>query len=145
MPSIVNMYSDVAFGWDKLKRSRVRWFLVAVYMAVIWGLSAQSRLPSLLPYGIRDWMEHFFEFAVLGALVSSAFRSSFSSWSFGRTFAFTFLFGMAYAFIDEIHQKFVPGRCCDIRDWLADTTGASFGAAAYLLWIKKKCGRSINV
>ena len=36
-------------------------------------------------------------------------------------FQFVALYGAA----DEIHQRFVPNRSCDVLDWLADTLGAS--------------------
>lgn len=34
-----------------------------------------------------------------------------------------------YGVIDEAHQYFVPGRNCNIWDWIADTLGAVIGAA----------------
>jgi VanZ family protein len=47
----------------------------------------------------------------------------------------------AYGAIDEFHQSFVPGRDCNVWDWLADTLGAFLGAlAVMLLMIKTKPG-----
>lgn len=31
----------------------------------------------------------------------------------------------AYGALDEFHQRFTPGRSCDVRDWMADTVGAA--------------------
>lgn len=42
-------------------------------------------------------------------------------------------FTAIYATSDEIHQWFVPGRNCQIRDVLIDTVGAVFGIA--MLWL----------
>ena len=43
-----------------------------------------------------------------------------------QAFVVTILHGAA----DELHQYFVPGRHCDIRDWLADVAGASIAVLA---------------
>ena len=40
---------------------------------------------------------------------------------------------MAYAITDEIHQSFVPGRSCEIRDVIIDTCGSAFGAFVCLV------------
>lgn len=49
------------------------------------------------------------------------------------------LFSGAYAVTDELHQYFVPGRSCELRDVCIDTLGAFFGAvvAAALITIIK--------
>ena len=38
-----------------------------------------------------------------------------------------------YAVTDEVHQLFVDGRSCELRDWAIDTIGAVFGAAIFLI------------
>jgi len=40
----------------------------------------------------------------------------------------------AYGATDEWHQLFVPGRSCDVFDWLADTTGAALAVGLYAGW-----------
>jgi VanZ family protein len=44
----------------------------------------------------------------------------------------TALAASLYGIIDETHQYFVPGRDCNVWDWLADTLGAFLGAGAML-------------
>lgn len=41
-----------------------------------------------------------------------------------------------YACSDEIHQLFIPGRSCEVRDIFIDTLGASLGTTIYL-FVKK--------
>ena len=36
-----------------------------------------------------------------------------------------------YAVTDEVHQLFVEGRSCEVRDWGIDTFGAMLGAIAF--------------
>ena len=38
-----------------------------------------------------------------------------------------------YAVTDEIHQIFVEGRSCELRDWVIDTVGAVIGALGFLV------------
>lgn len=40
-----------------------------------------------------------------------------------------------YAVTDEIHQIFVEGRSCEIRDWAIDTAGAIAGAVLFMILI----------
>ena len=46
------------------------------------------------------------------------------------------VFSILYGALDEFHQLFVPGRSCDIYDWLADVAGVIL-AIIFLLLIKK--------
>src|SRR5204862_2943433 len=48
-----------------------------------------------------------------------------------RVALLTVLLTSAYGASDEMHQGFVPEREADVNDWLADTTGAVCGAAAF--------------
>lgn len=47
---------------------------------------------------------------------------------------FTFLVVSLYAISDEIHQHFVPGRSCEIRDILIDITGCVFALSIIKTW-----------
>lgn len=55
-----------------------------------------------------------------------------------------------YAITDEMHQLYVEGRSCELRDWAIDTGGAIVGAIGFIviLWIAstlaKKCKKSID-
>lgn len=51
------------------------------------------------------------------------------------------LFGAIYAVSDEIHQYFVPGRSCELRDMCIDTLGIILGVIIYNIISKtiEKC------
>ena len=38
-----------------------------------------------------------------------------------------------YAISDEVHQIFIDGRSCELRDWAIDTVGAILGAIGFLV------------
>jgi VanZ family protein len=99
--------------------------------ALIWFLSSQSTLPK--PKGILgfDKLQHFAAFAVLSGAV--CLWVPLKKWkSRSRLFALiAAAIGSAYGIIDEVHQFFVPGRDCNVWDWIADALGAVAGAAAF--------------
>ncbi len=41
-----------------------------------------------------------------------------------RTIVVSFLLAVAYGFVDELHQSFVPGRVCSIADVMTDAAGS---------------------
>jgi VanZ family protein len=103
---------------------------------VIWFLSSQSILPQ--PKGILGWdkLQHFLAYGALG--VAAGLWASPVFWKRRHALALllTTLAGSAYGAIDEFHQYFVPGRDCNVWDWIADTLGAFLGALAIMLYIR---------
>ncbi len=85
---------------------------------------------------------HFAEYAVLGFLLYSVCVSFYIKPQQGIPISFSV--GALYAVSDEIHQYFVPGRACQVRDMLIDSCGVMCGIAALLFvvglynYIKKK-------
>ncbi len=80
-------------------------------------------------------LAHFSEFLLLG-LVSRLFCSV--AWSERKLpgtllSSAALLFGALYAVTDEIHQLFVPGRSCELRDWLIDVCGVTVGVG--IAWL----------
>lgn len=69
---------------------------------------------------------HFIEYTVLGVLCFNAFKPA----------AAAALIASLYAVSDEIHQLFVPGRSCELRDMIIDIAGISFGILLIMLFKK---------
>jgi VanZ family protein len=114
--------------------------------AGIWALSSQSTLPR--PKGILgyDKLQHLLAYAVLAAALGLWISPAFWKRRPRAALCIVSLIGAVYGVIDEIHQYFVPGRDCNIWDWLADALGAGIGAAAALaaLRITEKCRMKKN-
>ena len=73
---------------------------------------------------------HFSAYAVLGALLLQVFcfvkdKRLRSALAVGGAFV--------YSATDEFHQSFVPGRSCEFRDMLIDTSGAALAVLISLL------------
>ena len=84
----------------------------------------QTELVESLQFFVRKGA-HFTVYALLGmlclqpayVLVHRVPRAAFWSWCATALYAVT----------DEIHQYFVPGRSCEVRDMLIDAIGAALG------------------
>ena len=74
---------------------------------------------------------HFTEYLLLGLFFSLTVREKcpFS----GKVFVICGILCACYALSDEIHQHFVPGRSCELRDMCIDAAGALLGC--FLVWI----------
>ncbi len=112
------------------RRTALAWAEVVLYAALIFALSAQSHPLQFLPPVVwgHDKLLHMAEYAVLGGLIARALRLG------GRrpaqVLVLALLAASLYGASDELHQRFVPDRTADPRDWAADTAGAALGAAA---------------
>lgn len=114
----------------------ISWVLVAVCMAVIFILSAQTGSQSEqtsddfigffelnFSVDIVRTAAHCLEFAGLAVLVFNALYRTFGRFRPWLAFAVSAL----YAVSDEVHQLFVEGRSCQLIDILIDSFGAFLG------------------
>ncbi|MCL6519176.1 MAG: VanZ family protein [Armatimonadetes bacterium] len=121
------------------------WLPVLIYMGAIFFLSSQPTLPS--PPGVfgKDKFEHILAYFGLGILV---FRGSLLwpllSWPgiYTQTFGIIALYGIT----DEFHQRFVPGRRCELYDWIADIFGAALAVIliAFIRSYRRNGGKRIE-
>lgn len=146
-----------------MKKVVLSWAVAAAWMAVIFMFSAQPAgasnglsngvaevLMSIvnLAYpldmessGAQSFIEqlngsirvlaHGAVYLVLALLVSNALSRSGSRGL--KLILYTMGICAFYAFTDEIHQLFVPGRACELSDFLADCFGAFTGSLLFLL------------
>ena len=98
--------------------------------AAIWTLSSQSILPQ--PKGILgfDKVQHLIAYAALAFALGLWFSPDRWRRRLLGVLLLTAALASFYGATDELHQYFVPGRDCNVWDWIADTLGALLGAAA---------------
>lgn len=115
-----------------MHRKFVSFIPVTLWMILIYFLSSRPDLPSENIY-IVDFLlkktAHVLEYTVLFLLW---YRALGKKSPFGAL-----MFSIAYAFTDEIHQLFVPGRSGLLRDVAIDSIGmiiASFLIVKFELW-----------
>lgn len=72
-------------------------------------------------------LAHFCIYTALGFFVSGAvFCTRFNKPRLLRS-AIALIICVLYAVTDEIHQSFIPGRSCELRDVIIDSSGALLG------------------
>jgi hypothetical protein len=104
-----------------ISRAVWTWAPVVLWAGLIFGLSSVPDLGT----GLGGWdlvlrkIAHFGEYAVLGFLLVRAVERELLALAAG----------IAYAFTDELHQHFVPGRQAAFRDVAVDAAGVLLGVA----------------
>lgn len=108
-----------------MSRKILNWLLVILWMSLIFSFSGR---PSIVASDIDifDFLlkksAHLSEFFILFLLLHNAFHAHRANRSF--------VVSLAFAFSDEIHQIFTPGRGAVLRDVFIDGSSIIF---AYLL------------
>ncbi len=105
---------------------------LAKYILIAWLISVvtMSSIPSLPTLKIHtagkdirlDYLIHFCEYGIMALLAYLSFagkrlQMDFKRWGF-LTSALIF-----FAYLDELHQKFIPGRTYNVKDILSDISG----------------------
>ena len=120
------------------------WILPLSVAATIVWLSSRPTYPFdiSLPAPF-DKLAHMAAFGVLAAFTDIAWRRTHPGLPVVRRLIMILIGVAIFGASDEIHQYFVPGRSCDIFDWMADSTGGVLGLALTslpLLWHRKLAG-----
>jgi VanZ family protein len=105
------------------------------------GIFIESSFPTeaypKIEFELSDKIIHFGIYFALFLAFYYSFNNQtkyllLNKYSLFMALAFTSIYGAS----DELHQYFVPGRSCDIFDWLADVVGAILGVIFILIYKK---------
>jgi VanZ family protein len=89
-------------------------------------------------FDTQDKLEHFFAYFILSILIMLSFSIQSRFLSIRRNAVLVSVIAIfLYASIDEIHQMIVPGRYCDVYDWLFDIVGGISGILIISYFSKK--------
>jgi len=108
-----------------------------LWAALIFWNSSQSDLTvpvTLFPH--MDKLIHGGVYFILAGLIIRALSVFFQKKTFRKFALITTLLSAGYGATDEWHQAFVPGRSCDILDWVADIAGILL-ALFLFYWFQK--------
>lgn len=111
-----------------------RWLLLIGWMALIFALSSQSKLPS----PDDPWLDflfkksaHFSVYGVLAVLWWRVLPARPASWRWA------WLLTVLYAISDEFHQSYVALRHPAARDVIIDACGAATALALVWWWLRR--------
>ncbi len=114
---------------NKLEKNR-KWLIYFPLILYWLILFVATTLPSkdLPDTGVSDKIEHFTAYMILAVLLNFTlmFQNKYPKLR-KKAWLYTLIFILTYAGFDELHQLFIPGRDCDIFDWLSDTSGVLLG------------------
>lgn len=116
----------------------LRWIPATTYAGLIFVASSLPQPLPHIPIPQIDKPLHMVEYAVLCLLIcwaQSADRSGERIRPIKKVILFSIIASSLYGVSDEVHQYFVPNRCAEVSDWLADTVGASL---AGFFWYRYK-------
>ena len=84
---------------------------------------------------IEDKLAHFGVYLILAFLMSRSlwYRDNISTW---RLIYLSVLYCTLFAFFDEIHQSFIPGRSTELYDLLSDFIGILAAQILFLQYLK---------
>ena len=107
-------------------RPFARYLLIAWVLAIIIVSSIPS-IPTLKIHTAKveirlDYLMHFCEYGVLALMALLSFAGNEFKISY-RKFILITLFIIAFAILDEFHQKLIPGRAFNIKDILSNISG----------------------
>jgi VanZ family protein len=108
------------------------WAPVAIYMAGIFLVSAQSDPP--MPPGVSDTPMHGLAYLGLAVVVFRAVAGGLPARVTRRTAIVTLIITVGYGATDELHQLWVPGRSAEWHDLYADGIGAAIGLIGCWAW-----------
>lgn len=94
-------------------------------------METQSRIVEGLQFIVRKGA-HFSAYAILGGFCYKALINVGKICK-NKCFKIAMIISVMYAISDEIHQYFVPGRACQLRDVVIDSCGALFGIAMIII------------
>lgn len=124
--------------FNLLERHKV----VMIYLPLIFYwmlLFTLTSLPteSVPAIGVNDKVEHMLAYFGLSFLLYLALLFQKRSIIL-KNYAvlFTFLVVFAYGITDEVHQLLIPGRSCELLDFLADMLGGVIGIIVLRVLIK---------
>jgi VanZ family protein len=111
----------------------VWWTGAIVHMALIYYLSSRTwpMLMNAPDFHFPDKFVHMLTYIPLAFVFSIALKKS----GMKKYVLITgFILATLYGITDEVHQVFVPGRCSDVSDALADIAGAFIGGISAALF-----------
>ena len=128
--------------------TKIKYLLPTIIIAIaIFLVSHQPNL-QLPETGIDffDKLLHIIAYLIFGITINYAIVGLKPGIETRKAFIILLVVGSVYAFSDELHQYYVPGRDADIIDFLADLVGILLSFFFYGLLSKiLKTGRVTNV
>ena len=118
----------------RVPRQYLSWGPPLAWMAVIFTLSSQPRLPTPPQPLAAQLVQVGGHMMAFGTLLLLLLRAMKSTWSGHTMIGWALLVTTLYALADEYHQSFVPGRHATLMDVAVDAAGMLLALGALSWW-----------
>ncbi len=119
--------------------------IALAYAALIFVISSFPKFtPPPLGFRFEDKVYHFVEYSVFSFLLFLAFFKAKTNFFRRNVFLLSSLIGITFAYSDEFHQRFVPGRSYDLFDFLADCLGVVLIQTVLWIYLEWKSHRAVT-
>jgi VanZ family protein len=105
-----------------------------VWAAGVLYIGSRSSVPHVNTKLPIDKVAHFFMYGTLGWLVTWGWLRA----RVPKRLFIALIFAMGVGAADEIHQRVVPNRSSDFKDWIADALGVTVAATIALKTLSRK-------
>lgn len=111
-----------------------------VYWIILLTATSIPDTSSIDKLEVSDKIKHLFAYFILTFMLTLwiHFKENTSPVLIKQVL-YAIVIAALYGILDEIHQKFIPGRSGDFLDWIADLLGSVLGAfVCYYLLLRRK-------
>jgi VanZ family protein len=120
------------------KRFPYTWLTLAYATLILIISSIPDLSPPELSFEFQDKLYHFIEYGVFSVLLFFSLLNSSRDFFRKNVLVISIFIGASYAIIDEIHQRFIPGRSADILDFVADFLGVALIQIVFWIYYRKR-------
>lgn len=114
-------------------------WLTLVYAILILIVSSIPNLKTpQLGFENQDKLYHFIEYSIFSVLLFFTLLNSNKNFLRKNVLLISILIGASFGILDELHQKFIPGRTADILDFTADFVGITIIQIVFWIYYRRK-------
>ena len=114
------------------------WLTLAYAVLILIISSIPDLTPPELGFEFQDKLYHFIEYGIFSVLLFFSLLNSSRDFFKKNVLVISIFIGASYAIIDEIHQRFIPGRSADILDFVADFLGVALIQIVFWIYYRKR-------
>ena len=114
------------------------WLALAYAVLILIFSSIPDLSPPQLGFEYQDKFYHFIEYSIFSVLLFFALLNSQRDFLRKNVLLISLLIGASFGILDELHQKFIPGRQADILDFTADFVGVALIQICFWIYHRRK-------
>ena len=114
------------------------WLALAYAILILIVSSIPDLSPPQLGFEYQDKLYHFIEYSIFSVLLFFALLNSSKDFLRKNVLLISLLIGASFGILDELHQKFIPGRQADVLDFTADFVGVALIQICFWVYHRRK-------